>query len=72
MSKPSLYQITGGEVDPVSDLLKAVVEVNWHLHRAERQGWAVGLSVSGDGRVTAVIERCNMWPNDENQVETPA
>ena len=65
MKPRSLYEIAGQDVGPISDLLKALVEVNWHVARAEREGWAIDLVIMDEvSRVTAIISRNDFacWP----------
>lgn len=68
MSKPSLYAITSREVEPVSDLLRAVVEVNWHLALAEAAGWLIHLAVNDQTRRLGVsVDRAEPWPTPETE-----
>lgn len=69
---PNLYSITSREVEPVTDLLKALVEVNWHLKRAGLQGWSVTLSVNDRGNVDAIVTRAAVWPDLSREPEVTA
>jgi hypothetical protein len=64
------YKITGREVDPVADLLKAVIAVNWHKADAQQQGWAVTLEVVAEdlgGQLAVTVARVDNWPTAESE-----
>ena len=65
-----LYDITSREVDPLSDLLKAIVEVNYHLDRARDASWLVDLGVDREwGRLTVEVKRFDGWPNPTTEAD---
>jgi hypothetical protein len=64
----SLYQEIGLSVDPVSALLKAVMEVNQHQLRAKNAGWDVSLDINLDtGDVMVTLTRENFPDLDEDE-----
>jgi len=63
-----LYDAQHRLTRPVAELLDAVFEVNWHLHRATREGWEITLSVA-DGLLAISVYRAAEWPTDDSEAE---
>jgi hypothetical protein len=63
-----LYKIQNETVEPISALLKAMVEVNYELERAWAAGWDVELLVNEDGgKVYPTISRLQSWPSPQDE-----
>lgn len=63
-----MCQITSREVDPLSDMLKAVVELNWHRARADAAGWNVELIIDAKGDTLYVsVSRKAAWPTPDGE-----
>lgn len=70
---PSLYDIQHREVDPVYELLKAVLDVNWWANRASILGWNITLSAEDEGSVVGImVDRADCWPNKEAEDDAAA
>lgn len=67
MSKPSLYQITSREVEPLTEVMKSIVELNWNLIRARDAGWAVELTIHEDAMDVDVTVSRNEWPRPDDE-----
>jgi hypothetical protein len=64
------YKVIQRDTEAVSDLLKAVVNINWLLNEAAKQGWGVTFTVEeDDGRLGVKVERYDSWPTVESEAE---
>lgn len=68
----SMYQFTAKTVDPLSNMLKAVAELNAYAAQAKAAGWAVKFTLpfEGDDAVGVSITR-DSFPTDDENGEPP-
>lgn len=69
----SLYDAKRRVTSPLDDLMGAVFDVNWHLHRALREGWVINLDVMEDtGLLGITVKREDEWPTDDSEADAGA